>query len=379
MSETTTINKYLDLLKEKGIDVSYLSGEKSIDHSQSLAGHIERFIGYTQVPTGLAGPITLLGLDTTPTQHYIPLATTEGALVASYNRGLKACELSGGITSICIEETVQRSPYFKLENIPQALLFAQWVKEALPQFQKIVEASSRFAQLKNLHFLHEGNAVVITFDYTTGAAAGQNMTTLATAACYSHILKTAPFTITESLIESNFSGDKKGNSLALARVRGKKVIAEVTLPKDIVASVLKSKPELIVKVWQAGTLSGIQSGTLGNPAHISNALTAIYMACGQDVACVSESSIGIVRMEVTSEGDLYTSLTLPGLIVGTVGGGTGLATQKEALNIINCTGPEAARKFAEVCCAVALAGELSIAGALSVGHFAHAHERLGRS
>ena len=254
MSEITTItNKYLELLQEKGIEVPYISGQKSIDHTQSMAGHIERFIGYTQVPTGLAGPISIKGLDTKATQHYIPMATTEGALVASYNRGLKACELSGGITSVCIEETVQRSPFFKLEKLSDALHFGQWVKEQFSQFQKIVSKTSRFAELKDVQFLHEGNSVTVTFEYTTGAAAGQNMTTIATAACFGHILHASPYTITESLIESNFSGDKKGNSLALSRVRGKKVIAEMTLNKETIKDVLKSTPELIVKVWQAGT------------------------------------------------------------------------------------------------------------------------------
>ena len=377
-SKEETSNKYLQLLYNQNKELSYLTGAKAIDHSQSLAGNIERFIGYTQVPTGLAGPITIKGKENAATKHYIPMATTEGTLVASYNRGLKACELSGGITSICVDECVQRSPYFKLRSITSAIKFTSWVTGQLSTFRALISKTSRFAELKDLHFTQEGNAVTVTFEYTTGAAAGQNMTTIATAACYAYIIARSPQEILESLIESNFSGDKKGNLKALSRVRGKKVIAEVTLPKEVTQSVLKATPEMIVKVWRAGTLSGIQSGTLGNPAHIANALAAIFLACGQDVACVAESSVGIVRMEVLESGDLYCSLTLPNLIVGTVGGGTGLATQQEALGIIGCAGADGARKFAEVCCAVAIAGELSIAGALSAGHFAAAHQALGR-
>ena len=373
-----SVNKDLELLKSFNREVDYLSGNKTIDHTLSLKGNIERFIGYTQVPTGLAGPITIHAPNTVPSQHYIPMATTEGALVASYNRGLKACELSGGITSVCIKECIQRSPYFKLADISQAIEFVAWVKEQRNQFQTLISTTSRYATLSDINFSHEGNSVIITFEYTTGDAAGQNMTTIATSACYAYILAQSPYKIQESMIESNYSGDKKGNIKALSRVRGKQVVAEATLSSEVTQSVLKATPEMIVKVWRAGTLSGIQSGTLGNPAHIANALAAIYLACGQDVACVAESAVGIVRMEVLDSGDLYCSLTLTNLIVGTIGGGTGLATQRECLGIIGCSGPDSARKFAEVCCAVAMAGELSIAGALSAGHFAAAHQSLGR-
>jgi hydroxymethylglutaryl-CoA reductase (NADPH) len=115
-----------------------------------------------------------------------------------------------------------------------------------------------------------------------------------------------------------------------------------------------------------------------SPGHVANGLTALFIACGQDVACISESSVGLTRMEATENGDLYVSLTLPSLIVGTVGGGTSLPTQKECLELIDCAGPGNARKFAEICCAVALAGELSIASAMSADHFTRAHEKLGR-
>lgn len=370
-------NKTLELIKAKGLDLEYINGKTPLDHSASLKGHIENFIGYAQVPIGVAGPITVIGSRSSE-EHLIPMATTEGALVASYSRGLKACQESGGITAKCVAQAVQRSPYFKFQTIDVALDFVQWVKLQLPMFQAGVAKTSKHAKLISVEFSHEGNAVNVTFAYETGAAAGQNMTTIATAFICNFILENYSHKPLEYYIEGNFSGDKKGNVRALSTVRGKKVIAEVTLTKAIVQEVLKTTPEKMHKFWQAGTLSGVQMGALGNYGHISNALTAIYLACGQDVAAISESAVGIGRMELTATGDLYCSLTCPNLIVGTIGGGTALATQKEALKIIGCSTPADAVKFAEVCCAVALAGELSIGAAIAEGHFTQAHQRLGR-
>jgi len=366
-----------DLLKENNIDLEYINGKTPLDQHASLRGNIENFIGYAQVPIGVAGPIKIMG-STSTKEHLIPMATTEGALVASYNRGLKACQLSGGITSKVVQQAVQRSPYFKFENLDQALAFISWVKKAQPQFQALVSQSSKHAQLTKLDFSQEGNAVNLTFSYTTGGASGQNMTTIATAYICKFIFESCEIKPTEFYIEGNFSGDKKGNVRSLSTVRGKKVIAEVVLPKEIIKDILKTSPRRMHQFWQAGTLSGIQMGALGNYGHISNALTAIYLACGQDVATVSESAVGIVRMELTREGNLYCSLTCPNLLVGTIGGGTGLVTQQEALQIIGCSTVADADKFAEVCCATALAGELSIGAAITAGQFTQAHQQLGR-
>jgi hydroxymethylglutaryl-CoA reductase (NADPH) len=174
------------------------------------------------------------------------------------------------------------------------------------------------------------------------------------------------------------SGDKKANFKSLSNVRGRKVICEAVISKDIIQNVLKSSAAKISKFWQTGTLAAVQAGAVGNTAHISNGLTAIFIACGQDVACIAEAAVGIVRMEAKSNGDLYASMTLPGLIVGTVGGGTGLPTQKESLELMDCSTSADVGKFAEVCCAVALAGELSIGAAIAEGHFAAAHQEHGR-
>ena len=366
-----------ELLELSGIQLKYINGKQALDHDASLHGGIENFIGYTQIPLGVAGPITVRGSQSTQ-EHLVPMATTEGALVASYNRGLKACNLSGGITAIAVDQAVQRSPYFKFPSIDQAIKFVDWVSAHKVNFQDFVSQSSKHAQLTALSHSHEGNAVNLTMAYTTGGAAGQNMTTIATAMICQYILESCPVKPMEFYIEGNFSGDKKGNLRALSSTRGKKVIAEVTVPETVVREVLKTSPRKMHQFWQAGTLSGIQIGAVGNYGHISNALTAIFIACGQDVATVSEAAVGIVRMELTREGALYASLTCPNLIVGTIGGGTTLPTQKEALALMGCSRPEDAAKFAEVCCATALAGELSIGAAITAGQFAQAHQQLGR-
>ena len=354
-----------------------ISGTKKLDHSISLKGNIENFVGYAQVPIGLTSPLKVHGKNITGS-YTIPLATTEGTLVASYNRGIKACTLSGGVTSICIEDSLERVPYFQFKDLRLSLKFRQWLEESYHTFKAKVNETSRYCRLVGMRFHHEGNGISIYFNYRTGDAAGQNMVTIATDAICKYILKTFPIKPTCWYIEANASGDKKGTLRSLNSARGKKVIAEVKLPRSIVRSVLKTTPEHMCKYFLTSTLSGLSTGTLGNTGHIANGLTAIFLACGQDVACVAESSAGILRMEITDDDHLYVALTLSALVVGTVGGGTHLATQAEALNIIGCLGSDKAQVFAEICCATALAGELSIAAALAENHFTRAHKALGR-
>lgn len=377
MNSTEIHNRHLELLADDNKHPKYISGKSLIDHGASYCGHIENFIGFTQVPIGLAGPLIMDGTEGR-SKHWIPMATTEGALVASYNRGIKAGSVSGGFVSRVLANNVQRSPYFEFDNLTKALDFAKWIKTMESLIQAGIQQASNYAKLIAMEVLHEGNGVHITFSYETGAAAGQNMVTLVTAKVLSQVLEQAPHQPTLYYIEGNMSGDKKANLKSMSKVRGRKVISEVIVKKAIIQDILKSSAEKIVKFWQTGTLGAVQSGSIGNLGHVTNAITAIFMACGQDVACVAEAAVGTGRMEARPNGDLYASLTLPGLIVGTVGGGTSLPTQREALEIMDCSAPEDVGKFAEVCCAVALAGELSIGAAIAEGHFAAAHQTLGR-
>ena len=361
--------------------LSYISGQKNPEHSQSLnhtlKGNIENFIGYTQVPLGIAGPLLING-DYARGSYMIPLATTEGALVASYSRGMKAAQLAGGIDTICVNDQLQRVPYFEFISAKAARDFGDWIKQQESKFQQLVSSTSNYCVYKSLSVIQEGKGTLLNLSYTTADAAGQNMVTLATEAICHYALSHSPIQPTNWYIEANHSGDKKAQTMSLSQSRGKKIIAEITLPKAIVKKILKSTPEAICQYYLTATLCNLQTGAIGNVGHVANALTAIYLACGQDVASVTESAIGILRMETTKEGDLYASLTLPALVVGTVGGGTHLPTQAEALQLIDCSGAGKARKFAEICCATALAGELSIAAAIAENHFTRAHKILGR-
>ncbi len=368
----------LDYLKSKEISTENLSGNKNFNTPEEYKGNIENFIGMAQIPVGLAGPILIKG-TIAQGDFFIPLATTEGALVASYNRGMKACRLSGGITTVCLAEGVQRCPYFKFETIGEVGIFLKWIQNNMDNFSEIVSKTSRFAQLKDVKTTVEGNSAILTFEYITGDAAGQNMVTICTDQICQFILSDFPITPSQWYIESNYSGDKKATAVSFTNVRGKKVTSEIVIPKEICESTLKTTPEFIADYWQSSTLAAIQSGSIGAQGHIANGLTALFLACGQDVACISESSIGLTRMQVNKNGDLYVSVTLPSLIVGTVGGGTGLPTQKECLEMLGCTGLGSARKFAEICSATALTGELSIASAMSANHFTSAHQNLGRA
>jgi len=364
-------------LKEKNKTIDYLNGTKSFEDYDSLKGNIENVIGMAQIPVGLAGPLYINGKHAVG-DFLIPLATTEGALVASYNRGMKACRLSGGVTSVCLFEGVQRSPYFQFDNILQVGNFLRWIHEHISNFNEITAETSNYASLNEVRSNIEGNSVILTFEFQTGDAAGQNMVTICTDRICKFILQNIPIKPNFWYIESNYSGDKKATALSFSNVRGKKVTSEILIPRTVVETVLKTTPEKISHYWQASTLAVIQSGAIGAQGHVANGLTALFIACGQDVACISESSVGLTRMETTENGDLYVSLTLPSLIVGTVGGGTGLPTQRECLELMDCYGIDKAKKFAEICCAVALTGELSIAAAMSGDHFTKAHENLGR-
>lgn len=360
-------------LKNKiGIPIPHLSGIASRPAPESYKGNIENFIGLTQVPTGLAGPLHIRG-TAAHGDFYVPMATTEGALVASYHRGAKATRLSGGITAVCTTEGVQRTPVWKFETLSEVGAFINWALQQMDIFRKIVGENSRHAKLEEIRINMEGNQVLTVFEYTCGEAAGQNMATICTEAVCKYILANTPISPRHFFIESNYSGDKKATSVSFSTVRGKKVTAEAIVKREVVKNILHSTPEDMATYWQSSAVAASQSGSIGIQGHFANGLAALFLACGQDVACVAEAHVGITRLEVHSSGDLYAAVTLPALIVGTVGGGTNLPTQQECLNLLECNGKGSARKFAEICGALALAGEISIAAALASGEFSRAH------
>ncbi len=368
----------LEFIRNKtGKSLEALSENSSILDPHDLKGNIEQFIGMTQIPTGIIGPLRIHG-TLAQGDFYVPMATTEGALVASYNRGARATALSGGIISVCLTEGVQRSPIFKFNALSEVGVFLQWILHQTPIFHGIVSKSSRFAELQDMRLNMEGNTVVVIFEYTTGDAAGQNMVTICTNAICQYIIEHSPIKPQYWFIEGNYSGDKKATAVSFSTVRGKKVTAETFIKKSVVESILRTTSKDIAQYWQTSSVASVQSGSIGIQGHFANGLTALFIATGQDVACVSEAYVGITRMEVINEADLYVSVTLPSLVVGTIGGGTGLPTQRACLDLLECSGPNSARKFAEICGATVLAGELSIAAAMASGDFSDAHKLFGR-
>lgn len=339
--------------------------------------NIENFIGTVKVPVGIAGPLRVNGLHAQD-DYYVPLATTEAALVASYNRGAQLITRAGGAASAVLSHGVSRAPGFAFANLLDAGRFVNWATQQYETFAGIAAQTSRFGRLKDMHVTVEGNHVYLNFDYTTGDAAGQNMVTLATDEIVAYIKKHSPVDLQYCFIEANMSGDKKASALSFLGVRGKKVATEINIPAALIKEVLHTTPQQMVDYWRMSALGGVLSGTIGVQGHYANGLAAMYIACGQDAACVAESSVGVTRFEIDAQGGLYASVTLPNLIVGTVGGGTGLPSQQACLQLLGLAGSDNAMAFAEVCAAVCMAGELSIIGALCSGDFSRAHKQLAR-
>lgn len=368
----------LDFLKEKeGVEMPMLAGRRTVNQPAAFKGNIENFIGITQLPTGLVGPLKING-DHAKGEFFIPLATTEGALVASYSRGIKAITKSGGATVLIEKEGLQRCPAFKFSNMKEGRLFLQFMEKNKTILHQIVAKNSNYAKLKSIESQLMGNLVLLTFSYETGDAAGQNMVTICTDAICKYLNQFAPIAPQKWYIESNMSGDKKANAANFSSVRGKRLVADVTIPRKTVLRVLKTTPETMEAYLKNATLATMQAGARGTQGHFANGLAALFLATGNDAACVAEAAAGFTIIEVTPTGDLYAAIVLPSFVAGTVGGGTGLPTQKECLNLMGCAGAGNSRKYAEIAAGLLLGGELSIVAALAEGHFTQAHAKLGR-
>jgi len=339
--------------------------------------NVEEYVGTISVPVGIAGPIRVNGGNGS-TDYSVPLATTEAALVASYNRGARLISAAGGANVRVVDEGVSRTPMFAFQTIVESCQFAGFVEASADRIKEVVPRITRFGRLKSIKTVIEGNHVYVDLRFTTGDAAGQNMVTFASDAICNSLLEASPVAPRYWFLEANLSGDKKAATRNLTGVRGKRVIADIVVSRELVEKVLHTPPECMVEYWCAGALGGVMSGTTGVQGHFANGLAALFLACGQDVACVAEAAIGITRMEMTDNGDLYTSVTLPNVIVGTVGGGTKLPSAKACLEILGLAGAGNAEALAEVCAGIVLAGELSIIGAFCSGDFAVAHRSLSR-
>ncbi len=340
-------------------------------------GNVENFTGVAQIPIGFAGPIQVNG-EHAVGEFLVPLATTEGTLVASYNRGIKVLNLSGGVMCTVVGDSMQRAPVFVFDNARDARDFVVWVDANLGKIREEAEATSSVAKLTYIDRYLANKLVFLRFNYTTGDAAGQNMVGRATFAACSWILENHD-RIRHFYLESNFATDKKSSQINVMRTRGKRVTAEATIPREVLIQNMHVDPETLHYHAGIANVGAFLSGANNNGCHSPNGITAMFIATGQDVANVAESSAGVVYTEVTPEKDLYISITIPSLIVATYGGGTGLATQRECLEILGCVGKGKVKKLAEIIAGVVLAGEISLASAISSLDWVSSHEQYGRN
>ncbi|GEJ56005.1 hydroxymethylglutaryl-CoA reductase [Anaeromyxobacter diazotrophicus] len=340
-------------------------------------GHIENFTGVAQVPLGFAGPLRVNG-EHAQGEFVIPLATTEGTLVASYNRGMKVLNLSGGVTCTIQADHMQRAPVFVFDSAREARAFCGWVDDHLEDLRREAEATTRVGKLQQIEQYLASKFAYLRFDFTTGDAAGQNLVGRATFAACSWILEHHP-AVRRFYLESNLATDKKASQVNLMRTRGKRVTAECVVKRSVLLEVTRVDPESLAYHWGVANVGAFLSGANNNGLHSPNALTALFIATGQDVANVAEGSAGIVYCELTPEKDLYLSITIPSLIVATHGGGTGLPTQRECLEVLGCFGQGKVEKLAEIVAGVVLAGEISLAAAISSLEWVSAHEAYGRN
>ncbi len=347
--------------------------------AHTLEGNCENFTGVAQIPIGFAGPITVNG-EFAQGDFLIPLATTEGTLIASYNRGIKVLNLSGGVKSTVVSDAMQRAPVFVFEDAREGRKFVSWIVNNFAQIKEEAEATSSVAKLKDIDPYTSNKFVYLRFNYTTGDAAGQNMVGRATFAACSWIIDVyEQDKIKHFYLESNFATDKKASQVNIMRTRGKRVTAECTVPRNVLIEHMRVEPESLVYHSGVANIGSFLSGANNNGAHSANGITAMFIATGQDVANVSESSAGIIYSEITPEKDLYISITIPSLIVATYGGGTSLATQKECLEVLGCYGRGGVMKLAEIIAGVVLAGEISLGSAISSSDWVSSHEKYGRN
>jgi hydroxymethylglutaryl-CoA reductase (NADPH) len=357
-------------------DQRLLADPDTLDAADTYAANVENMIGTVKLPVGVVGPLRINGLNANG-DFLVPLATTEAALVASYARGADIASRAGGVSAAMLNEGVLRSPGFKFANVIDAGLFIDWVVRSSDDLKAASETTTRYGKLVSLEPVMDNDIVFLLCRYTTGDASGQNMVTIATDALCRHIETNCPVQPLHWFIEANFSGDKKCTYLGLITGRGRKVTASVTIPRALVEQGLHVSVERMLDYAQMANLGAMLSGQLGAQGHYANGLAALYLATGQDAACVSESAIGFTRMERRGE-DLFVSVTLPNVLVGSVGGGTGLPSQSAGLRLLGLKGNGKAAALAEVVAALCLCGEISIIGAIAAGHFTRAHRKLAR-
>jgi hydroxymethylglutaryl-CoA reductase (NADPH) len=341
------------------------------------AGNVENFIGVAQVPIGLAGPLLVNGEHATG-EFYVPMATSEGTLVASYNRGMRLLREAGGAKVSVVDDAMQRAPVFIFEDARQARDFGEWVEANFDRIKAEAETTTRSGKLRNIEQYAAARMRYLRFNFTTGDAAGQNMVGKATFIACEWIKANYPG-IKRYMLSGAMDTDKKHSQLNTLHTRGKRVIAEATLPSALIEKVMGVSAEALYKARAISQVGNFMAGSTNTGAHSANGITATFLATGQDVANVAESSAAVTFADIDDEGNYYFSITIPSMIVATYGGGTGLPTQQECLNLLGCNGEGKVYKLAEIIGATVLAGELSLMSAVLAGDWVTSHDVLGRN
>ena len=364
-------NNRLKWLKDKtGIDL-----DTNLENlPEDLKGIIENHIGYMKIPMALAGPLQVDG-GYAQGEYYVPLCTLEGTLAISMTRGMVATKRCGGIRVNHIKQELSRAPVFIFDDLNKADQFSGWIKRNFKSIKKIADSTSNYGRLLRIDHYPIQNYIILDFILDTGNAAGQNMVTLAAKVSCDYIKNK---TGADFILESGFNSDKKASARNMIMGRGHSVIAETTITNSVIRRILKADMSEMEKMQRVGPTITRLAGTEGCHLHISNALTAIYLATGQDTACVAENAIGHYQTEPIDDGVKF-RLTLPTLTVGTVGGGTRLLPQKQNLKLLGCDkGKHSSKKLAEIIAASTLALEISLFSAIASDTFTKAHMTYGR-
>ncbi len=342
----------------------------------ALRGNIENPIGAVQVPLGVAGPLVVRGEHAVGT-FYVPLATTEGALVASYERGMAALARAGGIEVRLERDENCVSPGFACADVGRAAEFVRWIESATGELRTVAEATTRYGKLLRIAPRQVGRHVVVDFVYSTGDASGMNMAVRATEHACRWAIGRSPAETFE--IFSGGESEKRASAALWRGGKGKWAIAGAKVERSILRTMLRTDARSLAGLAERTGAAHVTTGTVASNGQLANGLAAIFIACGQDVANVANAAVGITRFEEAGEGAVYASVTLPSLTVGTIGGGTALGTARECLAMVGCEGAGMAGKLAEIVAATLLAGELSFAAAIASGELGAAHEALGRN
>ena len=359
-------------------------GHFSFDPEQAASRHCENVMGVAQIPMGGAGPLRIQGTAVDASESvYVPLATTEGALLASINRGCRAISLAGGARVRIEDVGMTRAPAFRTSGIEQTEEFLAWIDSHGDEMRRLAESTSRYLKLADIKPQSFGTSIYLRFRFESGDAMGMNMATIACDRIVRELIEPATGVSCVAL-SGNFCVDKKPSAVNFLEGRGKRIHAEVILEESVLKKTLKTDARSLTEVqYRKNLLGSIAAGAMGYNAHFANVVAAFFAACGQDLAQVAEAAMGITCIESRGPEGVYMSVYLPDVPLGAIGGGTTLGTQREALEIMGVVVDDdnvgrAVLRLAEILGATVLAGELSLMSAFTSRDLARAHAELGR-